>query len=95
MVNAMNNEIILGDNLPGSIGNMYIGAGAQKAIYSRDMQKQLDTLIASVKGGKTTNRAWVFEHTGGEFICRAGQSTKENARHYMKDENFILVHKED
>lgn len=90
----MNNEIILGDDIPGSVGNMYIGLLATKAAYSPEMQKQLNSLIDAIKDGTTPNRAWAFEVTEDKFVCRAGQSSKAGAIHYMTGENFILVHKE-
>lgn len=90
----MNNEIILGDNVPGSVGNIYIGPLATKAAYNAAMQKTLDSLIDAIKAGTTANRGWAYSYLDGVFTLRAGQSTKESAIHYMTDETYVLVWKE-
>lgn len=87
----MQNEIILGDNLPGGVCTMWCGPLSSKALFDKAMRVQVAGLIKIVRDKLSTNTAWVYEFNGTEFILRAGQRTKENAQRYMAD-NRVLVY---
>ncbi len=85
----MQNQIIIGDNQPGTVGNCYIGAIANKAIFDKEMQHSLDCCREILKR-QESNKAWCYEYMNGEFILRAAQATVEGAEYYM-NENSVLV----
>ena len=85
----MQNQIIIGDNQPGTVGNCYIGTIANKAIFDKSMQDSLNIIRDTLNTGEG-NKAWCYEYVNGEFILRAAQSTIAGAEHYM-NENSVLV----
>lgn len=87
----MENEIIIGDTKPGTVGNCYIGSIASKAIFDKTMQSNLEDIRTILERGDGWNKAWCYEYVHGKFILRAAQSTIKGAMHYM-NENSVLIH---
>lgn len=90
----MQNEIEIGDIGPGTVGNCYIGAIANKAMYDKTMQKTLDNIRATQADGYNTKTAWVYEIRNGEFVLVASADTKEQAQAYMNAERVLVYARE-
>src|ERR1700693_3169523 len=67
-------------------GNTYYGPIANKALFNKQMEKQLREIQSFLKDSKD-NKYLVYEYIKGPempyFVCRAGQPTKEGALKYM------------
>ena len=87
----MMNEIIIGDDRPGTVGNCYCGGIATKASYNEAMQRDLNEIRQAGREG-TSIIAWcyAFKPENNRFLF-VGKARDEEGIARLMGEGRVIV----